>query len=43
MLPQIQIQFLGACMVSVNAQTYDNLASKSRKGVSLMEFLILKR
>ena len=43
MTPRVHIQLLGGCQVRVDQQTYDNLAVKSRKGVSLMEFLLLQR
>lgn len=39
----VQIRLMGACMIMVNGETFDNLAAKSRKGVSLMEYLILHR
>lgn len=43
MSQQIVIQLLGACAITVGDQVMENLAAKSRKGVSLMEYLILQR
>lgn len=40
---QVFIQLLGMCCITVDGQLFDNLARKSRKGISVMEFLILSR
>ena len=43
MKPQVYIQLLGACIVSIDGQAYENVAAKSKKGISLMEYLVLQR
>ena len=43
MSQQVRFRLLGACAVTVEDRTVENLAAKSRKGVSLMEYLILQQ
>lgn len=40
---EVQIKLLGACSISAGKENLGNLAAKSRKGASLMEYLILQR
>ena len=39
----VHIQLLGAFIINVDGSSFENLAVKSRKGVSLLEYLILQR
>ena len=39
----IRVQMMGAFLIEADGVLYDTLASKSRKGVSLMQYLILQR
>ena len=43
MQQNVQIRLLGGFDILVNGERQYNLAAKSRKGVSLMEYLILQR
>lgn len=40
---EVKIQLLGGCVFTANGQQIDNLATKSRKGVSLLTYLLLQR
>ncbi len=40
---QIEIQLLGGFSIAVDGKNYDNLPVKSRRGVSLLTYLILQR
>ncbi len=43
MAASIQIQLMGHVVITADGKVYDNLTAKSRKGVSLMQYLILER
>ena len=42
-MDHVSFQLLGDFVVTVNGKSYDQLAAKSRKGISLLIYLILKR
>ena len=42
-MPMVRIHMMGSFWIEADGRTYDNLVSRSRRGVSLLQYLILER